>query len=174
MKSSIKSTDLIANTPYYSRPIQRIQDFDESKDQPDFEEYALPEEYEFLENNILNGKDDVSLGEERITILNQVDAEVLLVIGETIKIGSFSPTTAQTDSLISTLMDDASRRDIRHWERLLKSELVKWGGVDLIFLDVPRILFAIIERGVLEFHDPLSQTILLLFQGGEFKNELVM
>ncbi|GJT60294.1 hypothetical protein Tco_1003827 [Tanacetum coccineum] len=32
MKSSRKSTDLTANTPYYSRPIRRIQDFDESKD----------------------------------------------------------------------------------------------------------------------------------------------
>ncbi|GJY72118.1 hypothetical protein Tco_0475821 [Tanacetum coccineum] len=32
VKSSRKSTDLIANTPYYSRPIRRIQDFDESKD----------------------------------------------------------------------------------------------------------------------------------------------
>ncbi|GJZ95493.1 hypothetical protein Tco_0667827 [Tanacetum coccineum] len=32
MQSSRKSTDLTANTPYYSRPIRRIQDFDESKD----------------------------------------------------------------------------------------------------------------------------------------------
>ncbi|GJY95154.1 retrovirus-related pol polyprotein from transposon TNT 1-94 [Tanacetum coccineum] len=32
MKSSRKSTDLTANTPYYSRPNRRIQDFDESKD----------------------------------------------------------------------------------------------------------------------------------------------
>ncbi|GJU44787.1 hypothetical protein Tco_1202053 [Tanacetum coccineum] len=32
MKSSRKSTDMTANTPYYSRPIRRIQDFDESKD----------------------------------------------------------------------------------------------------------------------------------------------
>ncbi|GKA63150.1 hypothetical protein Tco_0762756 [Tanacetum coccineum] len=32
MKSSRKSTDLTANTPYYSRPIRRIQDFDELKD----------------------------------------------------------------------------------------------------------------------------------------------
>ncbi|GJV93476.1 hypothetical protein Tco_1541289 [Tanacetum coccineum] len=32
MKSSRKSTDLTANTPYYSRPIRLIQDFDESKD----------------------------------------------------------------------------------------------------------------------------------------------
>ncbi|GJY21390.1 hypothetical protein Tco_0393956 [Tanacetum coccineum] len=32
MKSSIKSTDLTANTPYYSSPIRRIQEFDESKD----------------------------------------------------------------------------------------------------------------------------------------------
>ncbi|GJW08786.1 hypothetical protein Tco_1571209 [Tanacetum coccineum] len=32
MKSSRKSTDLTANTPYYSRPIRHIQDFDESKD----------------------------------------------------------------------------------------------------------------------------------------------
>ncbi|GJX50234.1 hypothetical protein Tco_0277079 [Tanacetum coccineum] len=32
MKSSRKFTDLTANTPYYSRPIRRIQDFDESKD----------------------------------------------------------------------------------------------------------------------------------------------
>ncbi|GJW28295.1 putative ribonuclease H-like domain-containing protein, partial [Tanacetum coccineum] len=32
MKSSRRSTDLTANTPYYSRPIRRIQDFDESKD----------------------------------------------------------------------------------------------------------------------------------------------
>ncbi|GJX05838.1 hypothetical protein Tco_0193770 [Tanacetum coccineum] len=31
-KSSRKSTDLTANTPYYSRPIRRIQDFDELKD----------------------------------------------------------------------------------------------------------------------------------------------
>ncbi|GKE55816.1 hypothetical protein Tco_1495001, partial [Tanacetum coccineum] len=31
-KSPRKSTDLTANTPYYSRPIRRIQDFDESKD----------------------------------------------------------------------------------------------------------------------------------------------
>ncbi|GJT15556.1 hypothetical protein Tco_0874262 [Tanacetum coccineum] len=32
MKSSRKSTDLTANTPLYSRPIRRIQDFDESED----------------------------------------------------------------------------------------------------------------------------------------------
>ncbi|GKF06073.1 hypothetical protein Tco_0036741 [Tanacetum coccineum] len=32
MKSSRKSTVLTANMPYYSRPIRRIQDFDESKD----------------------------------------------------------------------------------------------------------------------------------------------
>ncbi|GJY52690.1 hypothetical protein Tco_0443537 [Tanacetum coccineum] len=32
MKSSRKSIDLTANTPYYSRPIQRIQDFDGLKD----------------------------------------------------------------------------------------------------------------------------------------------
>ncbi|GJT12976.1 putative reverse transcriptase domain-containing protein [Tanacetum coccineum] len=32
MKSSRKSTDLTSNTPYFSRPIRRIQDFDESKD----------------------------------------------------------------------------------------------------------------------------------------------
>ncbi|GKA15924.1 hypothetical protein Tco_0695671 [Tanacetum coccineum] len=31
-KSSRKSTDLTANTPYYSRPIRHIQDFDELKD----------------------------------------------------------------------------------------------------------------------------------------------
>ncbi|GJZ05982.1 hypothetical protein Tco_0539775, partial [Tanacetum coccineum] len=31
-KSSRKSTDLTENTPNYSRPIRRIQDFDESKD----------------------------------------------------------------------------------------------------------------------------------------------
>ncbi|GKB29516.1 hypothetical protein Tco_0868917 [Tanacetum coccineum] len=40
MKSSRKSTDLTANTPYYSRPIRRIQDFDELKDQLPTEEYA--------------------------------------------------------------------------------------------------------------------------------------
>ncbi|GJU73562.1 hypothetical protein Tco_1264967 [Tanacetum coccineum] len=32
MKSSRKSTDLTANTPYYSRPIRHIQDFDKLKD----------------------------------------------------------------------------------------------------------------------------------------------
>ncbi|GJX89194.1 hypothetical protein Tco_0341208 [Tanacetum coccineum] len=32
MKNSRKSTDMTANTPYYSRPIRRIQDFDESED----------------------------------------------------------------------------------------------------------------------------------------------
>ncbi|GJR05969.1 putative nuclease HARBI1 [Tanacetum coccineum] len=32
MKNLRKSTDLTTNTPYYSRPIRRIQDFDESKD----------------------------------------------------------------------------------------------------------------------------------------------
>ncbi|GJV89737.1 hypothetical protein Tco_1533675 [Tanacetum coccineum] len=55
MKSSRKSTDLTANTPYYSRPIRRVQDFDESKDHcPTLKNTPYPHQRYTVYNTLVN------------------------------------------------------------------------------------------------------------------------
>nr|GEX23607.1 hypothetical protein [Tanacetum cinerariifolium] len=61
MKSLSKSSDLTANMPYYSRPIRRIQDFDESKDHcPTLKNTLYPHQRYAICNTLVNDEDGIS------------------------------------------------------------------------------------------------------------------
>ncbi|GKE24501.1 hypothetical protein Tco_1436013 [Tanacetum coccineum] len=71
-KSSRKSTDLTENTPYYSRPIRRIQDFDESKDHClTFKNTPYPHQQYAAYNTLVN--EEESTGFTSIRRIHQED-----------------------------------------------------------------------------------------------------
>ncbi|GJU44788.1 hypothetical protein Tco_1202054 [Tanacetum coccineum] len=76
MKSSRKSTDMTANTPYHSRPIRRIQDFDESKDHClTLKNTPYPHQRYAVYNTLVN--DEELIGFTSICCIHQEDTAYL-------------------------------------------------------------------------------------------------
>ncbi|GKA92583.1 hypothetical protein Tco_0814508 [Tanacetum coccineum] len=127
MKSSRKSTDLTANTPYYSRPIRRIQDFDESKDHClTLKNTPYPHQQYAVCNTLVNDGEHVGFTQYAVSIKEDTAREDEIA-KEIIANDGVPITTKEHDSVVSKIKKKAAEAHVKKWvlkEKSLKQKIM--------------------------------------------------